>query len=82
MKKKYFYSNLENHDREKDDSTIRQLEMSVDSVAPSIEHSLQFWKDVRLYGVDEAILYLEYNMYEKQSIKLKDTWNAIKNRLG
>ena len=41
---------------EKDE--VRHLEMLVDRVATNPGISIQFWSDVRLYGVDEAVTYL------------------------
>lgn len=79
MKKKYYIYDLEKYDAENDASIIRELEMSVDSVIRDIEYSVQFWKDVRLYGVEEAILYLENNYHNCDTVKT--TWNSIKERM-
>lgn len=79
MKKKYYLYDLEKYDAENDASIIRELEMSVDSVIRDIEYSVQFWKDVRLYGVEEAILYLENNYHNYDTVKT--TWNSIKERM-
>lgn len=56
--KKLYLRDLEKHDREHDDSSVRLLEMVVDSLLPVQSYALQFWSDVRLYGVDEAASYL------------------------
>ena len=76
-KKRYYLHDLEKYDAENDASIIRELEMSVDSVIRDIDYSVQFWKDVRLYGVEEAILYLENNYHNS----IKTTWNSIKERM-
>lgn len=46
-------------DIEHDSSIVRELEMHVDVVLTQSAYSPQFWKDVRLYGVAEAMLYLK-----------------------
>lgn len=40
---------------------VRKLEMLVDNAHPRGygPHCVQFWADVRLYGVREAVMYLE-----------------------
>lgn len=80
VKKKFYLHDLQKHDTEKDDSVVRKLEMSVDSVVKDIGYSIQFWQDVKIYGVDEAILYLENNYDNCNSVKT--IWNKIKERLA
>lgn len=72
--KKYYYSDLEKYDVENNDSFIRLLEMNVDSVVPQLGYSVQFWRDVKLYGVDEAIAYLKEVINEEQLIELLNCW--------
>jgi hypothetical protein len=79
--KKVYFQDLAAHDNAKSDSTIRLLEMTVDSVVPEMGYSIQFWRDVRLYGVDEAIMYLKDHVSTDQYIKLETTWNSIKEKL-
>ncbi len=79
--RKYYYKDLEQHDRNQSDSTIRLLEMTVDNVVPETGYSVQFWQDVKLYGVDEAILYLKDTVTDKQYISLTETWERIRNAL-
>ena len=79
--KKFYLSTLELHDKENDDSVVRELEMCVDNVVPSVGYSIQFWRDVRLYGVAEAILYLKDIVSEKSYVSIQDDWNRIKERI-
>ncbi len=43
------------------ESYIRELEMDVEGIVHHPLQVLQFWKDVELYGVDEAILLVKNN---------------------
>lgn len=74
--KKYYLSTLQVHDREKDDSVVRIIEMAVDSSVPEIGYSIQFWTDVRLYGVAEAILYLKNVISPEKFAELNVLWEA------
>lgn len=66
--KRLRYLDLAKHDREHDDSTIRLLEMVVDGLLPVQSYALQFWSDVRIYGVDEAAAYMK-NAYPLAAYK-------------
>jgi hypothetical protein len=78
--KRIFLRDLEQHDIKKDDSVVRQLEMIVDSCITSPGYTLQFWTDVRVYGVDEAILYV-LNGNHGNAFAIKEEWEKIKVRL-
>lgn len=57
MGKKVRLHDLRKHDLEKQDCLVRKLEREVDYVLAGIRKSdylVQFWEDVRLYGLREA----------------------------
>lgn len=80
MKKRVFLRDLRDYDLRRDDSVVRQLEMQVDAAINEAGYRLQFWKDVALYGVDEAILYVRNGGYGNADA-IAETWNRIKVRL-
>ncbi len=64
------------HEEDEDLSCIvRQIEMTVDSLAGYGPHVIQFWRDVELYGLREAIIYLEDFL---QDIPEPDDWIDLK----
>jgi hypothetical protein len=62
---------MEQHDSQRDDCTVRLLEMTVDNLLSQAGleqgHGLQFWRDCKLYGVDEAVQYLARNLQPEQA---------------
>jgi len=56
---------MQKHDIANHDCAVRELEMEVDAALdPNYAgYTLQFWRDVNLYGVDEAILYVRNGKY-------------------
>ena len=78
---KVYLSTLEAYDKVNDSYLIRLLEMKVDAIVPQTGYSLQFWKDVRLYGVDEAIRYLKDVVNEKQYVELTEFWTKEKENV-
>ena len=55
---------IERFDMQKSESNIRLIEMLVDSCVSEINfptpgYAMQFWQDMRLYGLKEAIAYLD-----------------------
>lgn len=59
MTKRITLQMLKNWDNQHDSSIVRELEMSVDAVLIDSTYSIQFWKDVELYGIREALQYLQ-----------------------
>jgi hypothetical protein len=59
---------LESIDSRNDLFLIRGIEMTVESICIRIDqaYQIQFWEDVRLYGLKEAIVYLD-NFVESKS---------------
>lgn len=49
---------LRAYDLEKGESIVREIEMTVDYVLRDSGYALQFWRDVEVYGLEEAYLYL------------------------
>jgi hypothetical protein len=62
MKKRLLLAHLVGYDQNhRSSAMVRELEMQVDSITCHLHHqpySLQFFNDCRLYGIDEAYLYL------------------------
>lgn len=80
-KRRITKSVLDRYDAENDTSIVRELEMEVDSCITSPGYGVQFWHDVYLYGVDEAILYIRNgNHGDWQTLAQK--WEAIRQRIG
>ena len=59
MKKRLMLNELREMDRRDEASRIRLLEMAVDNVLEDSGYAIQFWRDVELYGVREALTYLK-----------------------
>lgn len=78
---KVYFSTLEEYDRINDSCLVRLLEMKVDAIVPQAGYSVQFWKDVRLYGVDEAIRYLQDVVNEEQYVELTQFWAKEKENV-
>ncbi len=49
---------LQAYDKKHGESIVRLLEMSVESLLMQQAYSLQFWRDVSIYGLSEAYLLL------------------------
>lgn len=77
-KKKWYLRDLRDHDLRHDSSIVRQLEMQVDAAINEAGYRLQFWRDVSLYGVDEAILYVHNGGYGDVDA-ISAAWERIKN---
>ncbi len=80
MKKRVSLNQLRKHDSDHDDSIMRELEMLVEGNLIITGYSIQFWQDVRLYGVDEAILYIRNGPYGDANA-IDAGWQRIKTRL-
>ncbi len=81
-KKRITLAILRKYDAEHEDSSIvRALEMEADSAITAPGYSLQFWRDVQLYGVDEAILYVE-NSNVGDGKRLQTFWTNLRERIG
>lgn len=78
---KVFKRMMDKHDRENDDCIVRQLEMCVDNTIITPGYSIQFWRDVALYGVEEAILYLRNGKHGNADVLAKE-WEEIKKRIN
>lgn len=46
-------------DDEDNGSNVRLIEMIVDDITGNDGYSMQFWQDVKIYGLSEAIMYLQ-----------------------
>lgn len=53
-----YFSRLQEYDLANDTSHVREIEMAVDASLLDTAYAVQFWKDVRMYGLKEAVLYL------------------------
>jgi hypothetical protein len=58
MAKKIYDRDLVRYDGEHGTSLRRELEMAVEAGLSSAGYAVQFWRDMGLYGLDEAITYL------------------------
>jgi len=57
---KLYLNILAEIDRKEEESYIRLIEMLVDRIASKTpSYSIQFWRDVKIYGLSEAIVYLK-----------------------
>lgn len=71
---------LMNHDRIHGDCVIREFEMATDILLITPMYQIQFWEDVRIYGVREAILYVKNgNHGDWEAIQRE--WDRIKVRI-
>jgi hypothetical protein len=59
MAKRIFKRDMDSYDERNDESTVRELEMLVDGCLMDQGYAIQFWRDMDLYGLREAILYLQ-----------------------
>lgn len=57
-KKRATLRKLEQYDLANDTSWVRTIEMYGDAVMCNHPYTVQFWNDVKLYGLDEALTYL------------------------
>lgn len=71
---------LKAHDAKTDDSLVRELEMAVDMAFTSPGYAIQFWQDVQLYGIWEAILYVK-NGKHGNAATIQAEWDRIKIRI-
>lgn len=77
---KWTLQRLEDYDINNDTSIVRELEMTADAAIDVPGYSIQFWHDVALYGIDEAILYVK-NQNVGDAGQLLEKWNEIKLRI-
>lgn len=72
---------LEKMDERFDTSMIREIEMTVDAIVTRINpiYGIQFWRDVQLYGIKEALMYLD-NFIAKENKPTR--FIAERNELG
>lgn len=80
MKKRVYLRDLRDHDLRHNDSVVRSLEMQVDAAINEAGYRLQFWRDVALYGVDEAILYVHNGGYGDVDA-ISKCWERLRLRL-
>ena len=57
--KRLYLRDLQQYDLDKSESEVRALEMMIDSGSGDPRLSIQFWRDVRTYGLAEAFVYLK-----------------------
>lgn len=55
MAKRIIMRDIERYDESTGSSLIRELEMAVDAAIRDQGYSMQFWLDMRLYGLDESV---------------------------
>jgi hypothetical protein len=77
MKKRYYFYQLRTFDLAYQNEVVRRLEMAVDLAIHDRGYILQFWRDTKLYGVDEAILYVKNGNYGDYSAIQKE-WEECK----
>ncbi len=63
-----------------DASYVREIEMTADTALTSPGYSVQFWRDVQVYGMREAILYVR-NGNHGDADALLTKWNEIQARI-
>lgn len=71
---------LQRVDSERGTSYVRELEMEVE-VIPDRGAIMQFWRDVGLYGVREAILYVRNGPWSEHSDTISRAWDEIARRI-
>ena len=71
---------MQKHDEVNRDETVRELEMIADGAITSSGYPVQFWQDVQLYGVDEAILYVRNGKHGNADI-ISKAWEEIRLRI-
>ncbi len=64
-----------------DESYVREIEMVADLALTAPGYSLQFWRDVQLYGMREAILYVRNGKYGDADA-IQERWEDIQKRIG
>lgn len=78
---KIYLSKLQKYDKNHGTSIVRELEMIADSCITSPGYSIQFWRDVALYGIDEAIAYVmtgKHGDYEQLKTKFEKVLRRMK----
>lgn len=71
---------LQRIDSERGTSYVRELEMEVDAI-PDRGAVMQFWDDVRLYGVKEAVLYVRNGPWSEHVASIGKAWGEISARI-
>lgn len=74
---------LETFDAKNDTSLVRELEMAVDSITCSIDaaYGMQFWRDVALYNVREAYLYLSNFVDSKAPGRFHQELSTVRGKI-
>lgn len=80
--KKYYLRDLRKIEQAQGESWVRLLEMHTDSILDyNAGKTIQFWEDVKLYGVDEAILYVRNGGDVQAANAIQREWEAIRVRI-
>lgn len=58
---KIYQRHIEQYDAEHNKSLLRELEMLIDSICYDQGMVIQFFRDLKLYGIREAMAYLRQN---------------------
>lgn len=74
-KRRVYLHKLQELDKKCGSSNIRLIEMIVDGITNNDGYSVQFWRDVEICGLREAIMYL-HNKYPV-STELVKIYNEI-----
>lgn len=74
-KRRIYLRKLQELDKKRGSSNVRLIEMIVDKITNNDGYSMQFWKDVEICGLREAIMYL-HNQYPV-STELIKIYNEI-----
>lgn len=53
-------------DEAHDTSFVREIEMTVDTYMKNNGRNIQFWKDVQLYGIHEALMFLKNDGFDEK----------------
>jgi len=80
-KTRWYFHKLKAYDRDNHTSIVRELEMEADLCIKLRGYVPQFWRDAEVYGVDEAITYVESNK-AGDFTKLRAAWEVIKARIS
>lgn len=79
-RKKWYLHQLQKLDADYGLSIVREIEMTVESAISERGYIIQFFTDARLYGMDEAILYVRNGKYgDAESIQTK--WDEIRGKI-
>lgn len=79
-KKRLYLHYVIEHDRKKNESNVRLIEMIIDNITSFDGYCMQFFKDFQTYGLYEAILYLQ-NSYTGNFDELETIYNRLVQEL-